>query len=242
MGATVLAAFVAHPPPPTAHSAERRSAISTVHTVWSLFPHSQCSRQKDSTDFSQHSSGIDTTTMSHSSTSLFAGLQLKQELEEVCTKLLPLVVSVSSDTPCPSDLLSYLTSDLREMENEARSKVIYSVLGSVPVTPSSLPQVACCVQSLSFQPHQTTTMDPALSPARLEVQKREAEDNLVKLLQMRAVLDTRLHLHRSPGQSHWSASDEVMSSHIEQYMELHGQLNRARSTASDLSKKKVGVI
>ena len=50
-------------------------------------------------------------------------LQLKRELETVCAQLLPLVVSMSATRPCPPHLLTHLTSDLREMEDKARSKV-----------------------------------------------------------------------------------------------------------------------
>ena len=72
----------------------------------------------------------------------------------------------------------------------------------------------------------------------LEAEKKEAQDNLMNLVQLRAALDTQ---SQSPSNSESSISDQTTSEHIEHYLELHSGLSRGRTTASDLCRKKVCV-
>lgn len=82
-----------------------------------------------------------------------------------------------------------------------------------------------------------STSGPALDRDRLEADKSEAEEHLMNLLQFRATLDSQSHLNQSPSGS--ACSESVADDHIEHYLDLHRRLSRARSAASDLSRKKV---
>lgn len=123
------------------------------------------------------------------------------------------------------------------------------VCSSVAVMTATMPQsqIAACVQTLAIQSRLSDTHPPALSQERLEAEKREAQGQLMDALQLRAELDTQLHLDMSylhtesstvPQRTGFPATswgnDESKTAAInlqmERYVELHDRLNRAQET------------
>ena len=107
------------------------------------------------------------------------------------------------------------------------------------------------MQSLALQLRlrgPSSVSSAALSQQGLQAEKTDAQAKLMTTLQLRAVLETQLHLQKSdPAPHSYSAATPQLeggqsdqSLQLEGYLELHSRLHKAREAGSQLARRKVG--
>lgn len=144
-------------------------------------------------------------------------IKMKHELVLLRGQLMPVIRQWVESGRCLPEFLSLFSSDLRQLEEEARSKV-QSALKSMEL-----------FRKLS-------------TPISEETQRRMMEDRQAGQVQLMETLELRGAIERILALRHTSHSSKGAGQWVElqkRYIEAHGELTQLRQLSAELSKKKV---